>query len=47
MIGWAPVLRNTTLGVCSPTWIAHLVLPTVATPVAMEVLSLSTTFENE
>ncbi len=45
--GWAPVSRSTTLGVCPPTWIANLVLSTMATPMAMEVLSLGTTFGNE
>ncbi len=44
---WAPVSRNTILGVCPPTWIVDSVLLTMATLVAMEVLSLSTTFRNE
>jgi len=39
--------RSTTLGVCPPTWIADPVLLTMATPVAMEVLSLGITFGNE
>jgi hypothetical protein len=33
--------------VCPPTWIVGLVLSTMATLVAMEVLSLGTTFGNE
>jgi len=45
--GWAPVSRNTTLGVCPPTWIVYLILSTMVTLVAMEVFSLSTTFGNE
>jgi len=44
---WAPVSRSTTLGVCHPTWIANSVLRTMATPMVMEVFSLSTTFGNE
>ncbi len=44
---WAPVSRNTTLGVCLPAWIADLILLTMAIPMAMEVLSLGTTFGNE
>ncbi len=44
---WALVSRSTTLGVCPPTWIVVIVLSTMATPVSMEVFSLSTTFGNE
>ncbi len=44
---WAPVSRSTTLGVCLPTWIVDLILSTMVTSVAMEVLSLGTTFRNE
>ncbi len=44
---WAPISRNTTLAVCPPTWIANSVLSTMATLVAREVPSLSTTFGNE
>jgi hypothetical protein len=47
IIGWAPVSRSTILGVCPPTWIIDLILPTMAILVAMEVLSLNTTFKNE
>ncbi len=47
IIGWALVSRSTTLGVCSPTWIANSVLSIMVTLVVMEVLSLGTTFENE
>ncbi len=45
--GWAPISRSTTLGVCPPTWIADSILSTMATLVAMEVLSFGTTFKNE
>ncbi len=45
--GWAPVSRSATLGVCPLTWIAGPVLSTMATSVAMEVLSLGTTFGNQ
>jgi hypothetical protein len=34
-------------GCTSSTWTINLVLSIMATPVAMEVLSLHTTFENE
>jgi len=44
---WAHVSRSTTLGVCPPTSIVDSILLTMATSVAMEVLSLGTTFENE
>ncbi len=44
---WAHVLRSNTLGVCPPISIVDLVLSTMVTPVAMEVLSLGTTFGNE
>ncbi len=47
IIGWAPVSKSTILGVCPPTWITNLILLTMATLVAMEVLSLGTTFGNE
>jgi len=35
------------MGVCPPTWIVDSILSTMATPIAMEVLSLGTTFGNE
>ncbi len=44
---WAHVSKNTTLGVCPPTWIIDSVLSIMATPMAMEVLSLSTTLKND
>jgi hypothetical protein len=33
--------------VCPPTWIIDSVLSIMATPMAMEVLSLSTTLKND
>ncbi len=47
IIGWATISRSTSLGVCPPTRIADTILSIMATSVAMEVLSLGTTFENE
>jgi len=45
--GWAPVSWSTTLGVCPPTWIVDPVLSTMATPMAIQVFLLGTTFKNE
>ncbi len=44
---WAPVSRSTILGVYPSTWITNRVLSTMTIPVAMEALSLGTTFKNE
>ncbi len=47
IIGWAPISRNTILGVCPPTWIVDPILSIMVTLVAMAIFSLGTTFENE